>query len=99
MPVFDEEYIKIKIRTHGNKVYTDFHGLGMTVDWAEYDFILMISIDSLFFYEKKHYLQIYLDGHPYKIVAKEMTSYLDYNLIGSDENHCFCIFWKILLQV
>ena len=48
LSVYDEEYIKTKIRTHGNKVYTDFHDLGMPEDGVECDCILIVSIDFLF---------------------------------------------------
>ena len=27
LPVYDDRYINIKIRTHSNKVFTNFHGL------------------------------------------------------------------------
>ena len=29
LPVYDDRYIKTKIRTFGDKVYTNFHGLNM----------------------------------------------------------------------
>ena len=32
-------------------------------------------------YENKYYLQLYLDNHAYKIANKEMTEYLDDNLV------------------
>ena len=39
----------------------------------------VISIDSLLVYEKKYYLEVYLDNCAYKIVNKKMTDYLDEN--------------------
>ena len=41
----------------------------------------VISIDSLLVYENKYYLQVYLDNCVYKIVHKQMTDYLDENLM------------------
>ena len=41
----------------------------------------VISIDSLLLYENKYYLQVYLDNCVYKIVHKQMTDYLDENLM------------------
>ena len=40
----------------------------------------VISIDSLLVYDKKYYLQVYLDNCAYKTVNKQMTDYLDENL-------------------
>ena len=41
------------------------------------DFFTFISIDSLFVYESKYYMQIYLDNCASKIVDKQTIYYLD----------------------
>ena len=51
----------------------------MPEDDIECESFTVISIDSLFVYESKYYLQVYLDNCPYKIVNKQMTDYLDDN--------------------
>ena len=51
--------IKTKIRTYGDKVYTNFHGLNVSEDDIEFEFLIVNSIDSLVAYDKKYYLQIY----------------------------------------
>ena len=80
LPVFDDRYIKTKIRTYGNKVYTNFCGLNVPEDDIECASFTVISIDSLLVYEKKYYLQVYLDSCAYKIANKQMTDYLNNNL-------------------
>ena len=35
--VYDDRYIKTKIRTYGDKVYTNFRGLNVPVDNIEYE--------------------------------------------------------------
>ena len=77
LPVYDNRYIKPKIRTYGDNVYTNFHGVNVPEDYIEYESFTVISIDSLLIYENKYYLQIYLDNCAYKIVNKQMTDYLD----------------------
>ena len=37
----------------------------------------VLSIHSLLLYDKKFYLQVYLDNCAYKTVNKQMTDYLD----------------------
>ena len=80
LPAYDDRYIKIKIRTCDNKVYTNFRSLNMPEDDMECEYFTVITIDFLLVYEKKYYLQVYLDNCAYKIQSKQMTDYLDDNL-------------------
>ena len=59
--VYDDRYIKIKIRTYSDKYFTNFCGLNVPEDDTECKFFTVISIDSFIVYENKYYLQIYLD--------------------------------------
>ena len=72
--------IKNKIRTYGDKVYPNFSGLSVPEDDIECESFTVISIDSLLVYENKCYMQVYLDNVTYKIVNKQMASYLDKNI-------------------
>ena len=58
LPVYDDRYIKTKIRTYGDKVYTNFRGLNVPEDDIECESFTVISIDSLLLYENKYYLQV-----------------------------------------
>ena len=83
LPVYDDKYIKAKIRTFGDKVYTNFRGLDVPEDDKECESFTVISIDSLLVYDKKYYLQVYLDNCAYKTncaVNKQMADYLGENL-------------------
>ena len=80
LPVYDDRYIKTKIRTFSDTVYTNFCGLNVPEDDVECESFTVISIDSLLVYDKKYYLQVYLDNCAYKTVNKQTTNYLDENL-------------------
>ena len=80
--VYDDRYIKTKIRTYSDKVYTNSRDLNMLEDDIECESFTVISIDSLLMYDKKYYFQVYLDNQAYKTVKKQMTGYLDENLFG-----------------
>ena len=54
LPVCDDRYIKTKIRTFGDNVYTDFRGLDIPEDDRECESFTVISIDSLLVYGKKY---------------------------------------------
>ena len=82
--VYDDRYIKTKITTYGDKVYTNFHGLDVPEDDIECESFSVISIDSLFVYENKYYPQVYLDNRAYRISSKQITGYLDDNLFKTN---------------
>ena len=80
LSVYDDRYIKTKIRTYGDKVYTNFRGLIVPEDNIECKTFTVISKDSLLVYDNKYYLQVYFDHFPYKTVNKQMKDYLDENV-------------------
>ena len=55
--VYDDRYIKTKIKTYGGKVYTNFHGLIVPEDSVKCESFTIIFIDSLLGYGNKYYLQ------------------------------------------
>ena len=62
LTVYDDRYTKIKKRTFGDKVYLNFPGLNVQEDDIECESFTLISIDSVFVYNKKYYLQAHLDN-------------------------------------
>ena len=81
LQVYDYSCIKSKIRTFGDKVYSNARCLNVPEDDIECESSTVISIDSLLLYDMKYYMQVYLDNCAYKIVDKQMTDYLDENII------------------
>ena len=51
LPVYDDIYIRTKIRMYDVKVYINFHGLNVPGDSVECKSFAIISIDSLLVYE------------------------------------------------
>ena len=47
LPVYDDRYIKTKIRTYDDKVYTNFCSLNVPEDGIECESFTVISIGSL----------------------------------------------------
>ena len=68
------------LRTYGGKGYTNFRGLNVPEDDIGCKSFIVISIDSLLAYDKKYYLQVYVDNCACKTVNKQMTDYLDENI-------------------
>ena len=84
--LYDNRYIKPKIKACCDKINTIFSGLNVSEDGAECESFTFFSVDSLLAYENKYYLKVYLNNCAYKIVNKQMINYLDNNLFESDEN-------------
>ena len=78
---YDDRYIKTKIRTYGDKVYTNLCGLNVPGDDIECKSFTVISINYLLVYKNKYYLEVYLDNGPYKTAIKQMTDYLHDGLL------------------
>ena len=56
----------------------------MSEDGKECEYFTVISVNSLFVYKNKYYLQVYLDNCAHKIANKQMTGYLDDNLFEDE---------------
>ena len=56
--VKDDRYITTKIRTYGDKVYTNFHDLNVSKDGVESESLKIISISFLLVYGNKYYPQV-----------------------------------------
>ena len=59
LPVSNDRYIKTKIRTYGDKVYTKFRFLNVQEDDIEWKTFIVIFIDFFLVYKNKYYLQVY----------------------------------------
>ena len=67
LSVYDDSYIKTKIRTYCDEVYTNFCSLTFPEDGESFT---VIYIDYSLVYENKYYLQMHLDNCAYKTVDK-----------------------------
>ena len=86
LPVYDGRYLKTKIRTYGDKIYTNFCSLNVPEDGTECKSFIVISINFLLVSERKCCLQIYLDNCAYTVVDKQIVGYLDINLFEADDD-------------
>ena len=56
--ILNDTYIKNKIRTYGDKVYTNFCGSNLPKDGIECESFTIISNDSLLVCKNKYYLKV-----------------------------------------
>ena len=87
MPVYDQKYLKIKVREYDGKIKTNFLGNGVPKENMHYACIACIIIDSVMRMEKKNYPQAYLEECKYKIKKTQMSRFINTELdsdSGSD---------------
>ena len=66
-PVYDQKYLKAKVREFDGKIKTNFLGDKVPKESEHYICIVYITIDSVMRMEKKNYPQVYLEECKYKI--------------------------------
>ena len=86
MPVYDEKYIKAKVREFNGVIKTNFLGDEIPKENMHYTCIACITIDSVMRMEKKNYPQVYLEECKYKIKKTKMTKFINTELESESES-------------
>ena len=76
-PVYDEKYIKAKVREFNGMIKTNFLGDEIPEEIKYYTCIACITIDSVMKMEKKNYLQVYLEEYKYRMKKTKMTKFIN----------------------
>ena len=85
MPVYDEKYIKAKVREFNGVIKTNFLGDEIPKESMHYTCIACITIDSVMRMEKKNYPQVYLEECKYKSKKIKMTKFINTELESDSE--------------
>ena len=80
MPVYDETYIKAKVREFNGVIKTSFLGDEMPNESMHYTCIAYITIDSVMRMEKENYAQVYLEKCKYKSKKIKITKFINTEL-------------------
>ena len=86
MPVYDEKYIKAKVREFNGVIKTNFLGDEIPKESMHYTCIACITIDSVMRMEKKNYLQVYLEECKYRMKKTKMTKFIEAELESDSES-------------
>ena len=89
-PIYDEKYIKTKVKTFNSMINTMFSGYEIPKEKIHYVCIPAICIDSILRVDKKNFPQVYLEQCKYKKKKRELVSLiddeLDLSLNNSDDS-------------
>ena len=80
MSVYDEKYIKAKVREFNGVIKTNFLGDEIPKESMHYTCIACITIDSVMRMEKKNYPQVYLEECKYRMKKTKMTKFIEAEL-------------------
>ena len=86
MPVYDEKYIKDKVREFNEVIKTSFLGNEILKENVHYACITCITIDCVMRIEKENYPQVYLEECKYKIKKIMMTKLINTELDSDSES-------------
>ena len=86
MPVYDETYIKAKVREFNDVIKTNFLGGEVPKEKMHYTCIACITIDFVMRMEKKNYLQVYLEECKYRMKKTKMTKFIEAELESESES-------------
>ena len=86
MSVYDETYIKAKVREFDGVIKTNFLGGEVPKENMHYTCIACITIDSVIRMEKKNYPQVYLEECKYKIKKIQMSRFINTELKSESES-------------
>ena len=85
MPVYDEKYIKAKVREFNGVIKTNFLGDEIPKEGVHYACIPCITIDSVMRMKKMNYPQVYLEECKYKIKKIKMSKFINTELESESE--------------
>ena len=85
MPVYDEKYMKAKVREFNGVIKTNFLSDEVPKENEHYTCIACITIDSVMRMEKKNYPQVYLEECKYRMKKTKMTKFIEAELESESE--------------
>ena len=79
-PVYNDKYIKTRIKIYNNRVYTNFQYNEIPKDNEYYTFLSVILLDSFVKAGNDHYPQIFLEECKYAIKKKKIIKTINEEL-------------------
>ena len=77
MPVYDQKYIKAKVREFNGVIKRNFLGDEIPKEIVHYACIACMTNDSVIRIERKNYVQTYLEECKYKIKKIKMPKFIE----------------------
>ena len=75
-PVYNEKYLKAKIKSYNGKINTNFHNNKIPREGSQFICLSVILIDSVFRTGKNYYPQVFLEECKYVVKEKKIPKYI-----------------------
>ena len=85
MPVYDEKYIKAKVREFNGVIKTNFSNDKIPKENMNYTCIACITIDSVMRMDKKNFPQVYLEECKYRMKKTMMPKFIEAEIESESE--------------
>ena len=85
-PVYDQTYIKTKVREFDGKIKTNFLGNDIPKENIQYTCIACVTIDCVMRMDKKYYRQVYLEECKYRVKKIQMSSFINAELESDSDS-------------
>ena len=85
-PVYDQTYIKTKVREFDGKIKTNFLSNDIPKESMHYTCIACITIDSVMKMDKKNHPQVYLEECKYKVKKIKMSKFINAELESDSDS-------------
>ena len=86
MPVYDEKYIKAKVRELNGVIKTNFSDHKIPKENMNYTYIACITIDSVMRMDKMNYPQVYLKECKYRMKKTKMPKFIEAEIESESES-------------
>ena len=83
-PVYNEKYLKAKIKSYNGKINTNFHNNKVPKEGFQFICLSVTLIDSGFRTGKNYYPHVFLEECKYAVKEKKMPEYITENTEISD---------------
>ena len=85
--MYDEKYLKAKIKSYNGIINTNFHNNKIPKESSQFICLSVILIDSVFKTGKSYYPQVFLEECKHAVKEKKMREYIsDYIEVSSDSD-------------
>ena len=80
-PVYNEKYLKAKIKSYNGKINTNFHNNKIPKEASQFICLSVIFTDSVFRTGTNYYPQVFLEECKYVVKEKKIPKYIIEDLV------------------
>ena len=84
--VYNEKYLKTKIKSYNGKIYTNFHNNKILKEGSQCIFLSVLLVESVYKEDKNYYPQVFLEECKCVVKEKKMPTFITDGIETSDDS-------------